>query len=59
MYPNQQVPAVEIVAESIEEEESDVPIIAECTEYTNVCANVACVLDSYKMVAGDRTLCDL
>ena len=57
MYPNHQVPDVEIVAESIEEEEeeeeSDVPIIAECTEYTNVCAKVACELDSYKMVAGD------
>ena len=53
MYPNQQVPDVEIVAESIEEAESDVPIIAECTEYTNVCAKVACELDSYKMVAGD------
>ena len=54
MYPNQQVPDVEIVAESIEEEEeTDVPIIAECTEYTNVCAKVACELDSYKMVAED------
>ena len=53
MYPNQQVPDVEIVAESIEESVSDVPVIAECKEYTNVCAKVACELDSYKMVAGD------
>ena len=53
MYPNQQVPDVEIVAETIEEAESDVPIIAECTEYMNVCEKVAVELDSYKMVAGD------
>ena len=51
MYPNQQVPDVEMVAESIEEE-PDVLMIAECTEYTNVCGKVACELDSYKKVAG-------
>ena len=44
---------MEIVAESIEESVSDVPVIAECKEYTNVCAKVACEPDSYKMVAGD------
>ena len=53
MYPNQQVPDVEIVAESAHEEESDVLMVGECSEYTNVCAKVACELDSYKMVAGD------
>ena len=52
MYPNQQVPDVEIVAESIEAV-SDVSVIAEFKEYTNVGAKVACELDSYKMVAGD------
>ena len=52
MYPNQQIPDVEIVAESIESV-SDVSVIAEFNEYTNMCAKVACELDSYKMVAED------
>ena len=51
MYPNQQVPDVEM-REAVEAV-SDVPDIAECKEYINVRAKVACELDSYKMVAED------
>ena len=57
MYPNQQVPDVETT--DAVEAVSDVSDIAECKEYMNVRAKVACELDSYKMVAEDWTLCDL
>ena len=51
MYPNQQVPDVEM-REAVEAV-SDVSDIAECKEYMNVRAKVVCELDSYKMVAED------
>ena len=47
MYAAAAIPGVELVAESEDAEGADVLMVAERSEDTNVCAKVACELESY------------
>ena len=46
MYAAAAIPGVELVAESKDAESSDVVMVVEHSEDTNVCAKVACELES-------------
>ena len=45
---------VDLVADKLDAEGADVLMVAERSEDTNVCAKVACELESHQMVVGVR-----